>query len=149
LRFLGFEDEAAEDVVIFLVFDKFKGVDSSSGLKSSSSSSSSYSICCGWGFCAVRSMLGSLALRLKFPIFKAEPICAGVPLSISNAILLDAIGAALCPKILGCLGRRLKLPIDIIEVFFLPTLVSPLSCARFDSTLLDRARAAARPRMLG
>jgi hypothetical protein len=94
-------------------------------------------------------MLGSLALRLKFSIFKAEPTCAGVPLSISSPILLDAIGAALWPKMLGCLGRRLNLPIDIIEVFLLPTLVRPLSCARIDSTLLDRARVAPSPSMLG
>jgi hypothetical protein len=40
LRFLGFDDEAAEELVVFLVLDKFNGVDSSSGLKSSSSSSS-------------------------------------------------------------------------------------------------------------
>ena len=46
LRFLGYEDEVAEEVVMFLVFDRFKGVDSSSGLKSPSSSSS-YSSRCG------------------------------------------------------------------------------------------------------
>ena len=40
LRFLELDEDAADDVVMFFVLDRFKGVDSSSGLKSSSSSSS-------------------------------------------------------------------------------------------------------------
>ena len=35
-------------------------------------------------------MLGSLSLRLNVPIFIAEPTFAGVPRSISNALLLGA-----------------------------------------------------------
>ena len=91
-RFRGFDEDPAAavtgEVSIALARLKFRGVDSSSGLKSSSSSSNpglSYRL-----FCAVPKILGSLALLLKFPKFSADPVCAGVPLSISNAILLGA-----------------------------------------------------------
>jgi hypothetical protein len=145
LRFLGFEDEAADEVSIAFDFAKFNGVDSSSGLKSSSSSSSSWFHC---GFGAVRIILGSRALFLKFPTCIADPGRAGVPTSISNPKLLDLAAPATPPSTLGCLGRRLKFPIDMIDVFFLRMLVKPSSPARLDSTLLDLA-CAARPRMLG
>jgi hypothetical protein len=93
-------------------------------------------------------MLGSLALLLNWPIFNADPTCAGVPLSISP-ILPNDNGAAFCPIMLGSLWRLLKLPIANADVFRLPTLISPLSSARFDSTLLDLALALPRPSILG
>ena len=93
-------------------------------------------------------MLGSLALLLNWPTFNADPTFASVPLSIS-AILLNDNGASVCPIMLGSLWLLLKLPIANADVFRLPTLMSPLSSARFDSTLLDLALGLPRPSILG
>lgn len=145
LRFLGFDDDTADDVDMGTAFDKFSGVDSSSGLKSSSSplSYSARSCRCFW---ADPKILDSRALLLKFPIFHADEGCAGVARSLSNPMLLDL---ALRPNMLGCRGRLLKFPSDKVETFLFGMLARPLLSAWFDSTLLDRTREAPRPRMLG
>jgi hypothetical protein len=137
LRFLGLDDDVVEEVAIGAVFDKFNGVDSSSGLKSSSSSTSSAArSCCG--FRPVPNILDSRALLLKFPIFNVDAGCAGVPRSVSNPMLLDL---ALGPRMLGCLARLLKFPIERAEIFLLAMLGRLLLSVWFvDSTLLDRAR---------
>ena len=64
------ESEAESGCTTERDFDRFRGVDSSSGLKSSRlpSSSSSLSESC----CTIRSMLGCLGLRLKFAIASTE-----------------------------------------------------------------------------
>lgn len=79
----------------------------------------------------------------------AESVGPGVPVWMSRPILLDLAPDARLPRIDGCLGLRLVFPRGRTELSILGMLVSPVSSARFESTLLDLALEAGRPRMLG
>lgn len=130
-----------------LLFEIFKGVDSSSGAKSASSPKSSafskFSDSCLC--CLLPKMLGCLIL-LRAP--RTEVVWAGV---ISRPILLDL---ARRPSILGCLGRRRTPPSPNTEPSFRGRLYRPVDSASSDSTLSDlwtlpRPRATDRGASLG